>query len=314
MSMNNSRFKFFLGYLILLITSAVFLISGYTKLVSIEMLEIILVEKGIVGWSLAPFFARLFISAEFLIGVGLVIPSFSKLSSKFGIFLLFIFSFYLIYLWIIEGGDTNCGCFGLSFYMNIRDALIKNLILVVLLFISFYILKFKATKAPSLFISIVVVICICVAPFVFVPIISSNIKSTNNLKNENLDFVVVDSFKKKYPISFGSNKGKKVIAFLSLTCIHCRLGARKLQTIKLSHPKLPIYFVLNGERHHLMPFYKETKTKDIPSVFLSGNDFVNSAGLSLPVILLINDNKIEYRLRYTELDELTLEKWFSDKR
>lgn len=295
------------------IPALVFITSGYTKLMSVELLEIMLVESGVIGWSFAPIASRLIIGTEFLLGAGLFVPAFSKKSARSALLFLLFLSVYLIYLWQTEGAEKDCGCFGAAYKMNSIEALIKNFLLIALLTLGLVLKDSKKHQQPSNGISWLVAILLLASPFSIVPIEFSELSTTAASEpNERLlDSVVTTAFYKRYPLSFQPKAGKKIIAFLSLTCEHCRLGARKLQTMLEKHPHLPVYFVLNGDSKNLKPFYQETKTHLVPYAFLFGKNFIRTAGLSLPVILLVNGSVIEYRLRYTELNEKAIQDWLS---
>ncbi|MFY8028448.1 MAG: TlpA family protein disulfide reductase, partial [Bacteroidia bacterium] len=108
-------------------------------------------------------------------------------------------------------------------------------------------------------------------------------------------------------------KGKRVIAFLSLTCPHCKIGAQKLNLIHQQNPDLPIYFILNGETSDLQEFLESSKTKDIEYRFMSMQEgFIKNAGINLPAILWVKDGQVVNRTKYTELDATELIAWFQN--
>jgi hypothetical protein len=109
-------------------------------------------------------------------------------------------------------------------------------------------------------------------------------------------------------------KGKHVVAFLSLTCSHCRLAALKFGVLTRNNPSLPVYFVLNGDSISLKPFYDETKTEHIPCNIVKGSPFIVMSGLSLPAIYFVNNGIVEQRKSYIELDEKVITDWLSNSK
>ena len=75
-----------------------FILSGVSKLYPIYAFEFLLVKENILGWSLAPFAARLIIAVELIIGIHLTLQVFKRqLFSFFAIVMLFV-SFTLTFV------------------------------------------------------------------------------------------------------------------------------------------------------------------------------------------------------------------------
>lgn len=84
------------------------------------------------------------------------------------------------------------------------------------------------------------------------------------------------------------------------------------------NPELPFYFILNGDKKNLAPFFENTHTESIPYCMLTGgndhigNYFVYVAQKSdLPVIYLVNNSIVEHDLNYIDLDQEEIEKWIT---
>lgn len=107
------------------------------------------------------------------------------------------------------------------------------------------------------------------------------------------------------------SKDKHVIVFMSLTCHHCRVAANKIRIMHERNPTIPFYFVLNGLEKDLKPFFEETHTEGIPHCVLLGRNFVYLAGVTLPVIYLVNNSIVEHDINYFILDQEEIEKWLT---
>ena len=105
--------------------------------------------------------------------------------------------------------------------------------------------------------------------------------------------------------------GKHVIAFMSMTCPHCRIAAKKLRIMKEKNPAISIYLVLNGEYAKLDPFFTDTKARNIDYCILNGKNFVYLGGLNLPAIYMVNNSVVENWINYMELDQNEIEKWLA---
>lgn len=297
---------------------AVFIFSGYTKLYPIEPFEYTFVDLvpiaiGI-NWKMAPFIARFMIGAEFLIGILLVLNiNLRKTTYKLGVGILLLFCIYLLLLILLVGNKGNCGCFGTYFPMTPLQALIKNVCMLIVLFMLYkYHEGWEPNKKYKLLI-VLVYISSFAMPFVLNPVELDYSeaylnKPENNYKLE-LDSLYANAKLNVPPKTLSEDK--HIIAFMSLTCLHCRIAAKKIRIIAERDPKIPFYFVLNGNEKNLRSFFDDTHTEKIPHCILKGKVFAYLAGLNVPSIYLVNNSMVEHSLNYMELDQTELENWLS---
>jgi hypothetical protein len=290
---------------------ALFIFSGYTKLYPIEPFEYTFADLGL-SWQLAPFVARLLIGFEFLIGFFLLLNiSLNKLVYKAAIALLGIFCIYLLLLIIIAGNKGNCGCFGSMIQMTPLQALIKNLVMLAIFFVLY---KFYSGWEPGKlgqYISPVILAASLALPFILNPV-ELNYSQAYLTKPEDNTFFPLDSLYNHATLSApprSLSKGKHILMFLSLSCKHCRMAAKKARIMYERNPEIPIYFILNGDEEKLKDFFEDTGSESIPHCMLPGRSFVYLAGVNLPVIYLINNSVIENQVNYFDFDQREIEKW-----
>jgi hypothetical protein len=293
----------------------VFIYSGYAKLDPIEPFEYTFVDIGIVNWQLAPFVSRLLIGLEFLIGLLLVLNvNLKKFTYKLGISVLLIFCIYLTLLIFFSGNKGNCGCFGTKLVMTPLQALIKNAIMLLIFFLLYKFHEGWELKRGQKYFLFITVLTVFTLPFILNPVeldysAAYLNKPEDNFKLE-LDSLYNSAKPPAPPRSLSS--GKHIIAFLSLTCKHCRIAANKMRVIHKRNPAIPFYFVLNGEDKYLGPFYENTHTEDIPHCILLGRNFVFLAGTSLPAIYLVNNSVVEHEIDYMNMDQQEIENWLKN--
>lgn len=305
--------KKILFFILCSVLGLVFILSGISKLYPIEPFEYTFVDIGIFNWQLAPFFSRLLIGLELFIGSLLFFNIlYKKIAFKFGILTLLLFCIYLIALIAFSGNKGNCGCFGSYIQMTPFQALIKNAIMIIVFILlqKFYAGWLLNKKLNKLF-GLIIFLSAFVLPFILNPVeldysASYLNKSENNFKLE-LDSLYKNATLNKPPDTLSQNK--QVIVFLSLTCEYCRIAANKIRIIHERNPKIPFYFVLNGDNVDLKPFFDNTQTQDISHCILLGKSFVYLAGTSMPVIYLVNNSIVENNLNYIDLDQAEIEKW-----
>lgn len=291
---------------------SIFIFSGYTKLFPIELFEYTFVDTGIFNWVLVPYVSRLAIGLEFFLGILLILNIFfeKKQTLIFAIGLLLFFTIYLIVLLAKDGNSGNCGCFGDTLKLTPLESIYKNLGMLLLTFILYFShkgikLKFQKILVVFLFIASFL------TPFILLPInLEAFNQSQEQTLNYKLDLSALYAANRKDKPKENLLQGKRIIAFLSLTCPHCKLGAYKLHLIHKLNPSIPIYFILNGDLPDLASFFEESKAGDIPYSFLTSDEgFVRAAGVKLPSILWVNNGVVEKKVKYKFLKQEEIEAW-----
>jgi len=279
----------------------------------IEPFEFTFVNIGIANWQTAPFIARILIGFEFFIGIILLFNlRFKKIGFKLATAMLVIFSIYLILLIIFSGNNGNCGCFGEVFSMPPLWALSKNLLTILVLYYLYRNHNGLENKMATRFIVIFLLVSFAL-PFIWNPVELDYSEAYLNKPEENFK-LELDSLYKDATLNIPPktlSAGKHVIAFMSLTCPHCRIAAKKIRIIHERNPEISFYFVLNGKDENLKPFFEDTKTEAIPHCILNGRNFVYLAGLEMPTIYLVNNSTVEHWVNYMDLDQSEIEKWIA---
>jgi hypothetical protein len=303
----------FFIHLVVAAVGIVFLYSAYTKLDPvIETFEMSFIKLGVANWTTAPWIARLMIGIEIFIGLLLVLNYHLKFTLKAGITLLMVFNTYLLYQIVSGSGSDNCGCFGEVIHMTPAQALGKNAVMIFALLpgLLFRLEGWKFKKhAWVLWLSVGTVSSFL--PHALNPVFyderaimdheSVGMKLPLEMLYEQRDKEKVDS------VTVDFRKGKHVVAFLSLTCPHCRIAAKKMKLMKDLNPSLPFYFILNGDKPELNEFMKDTKCDDIPHSFVLGQTFVKLAGVVLPRIYLIKDGILVMKKNHVTLQQNEIE-------
>jgi thiol-disulfide isomerase/thioredoxin len=294
----------------------VYIFSAYSKLFPVEPFEYTFVDIGISNWKLSPFLARTVIGLEFFIGLLFLFQlGVRSFTSKLSIGLLSFFSVYLVILLIINGNNSNCGCFGEMLPMTPLESILKNVLLIgisIVLLKWGYELNYRRAKKW-----VIIGLALIAASYPYVRNrVDLNYSESYLQSKENRYFMPLDSLIKSATVNKvpeDLKKGKHVIAFLSSTCPHCKIAAIKLRIMKEKNPDLPLYFVINGLDENIQRFREYTKCTNVPWTKLNGKNFVYLAGLELPTIVLVNDQQVEVDLTYFTLDQGEIESWLSVK-
>lgn len=272
-----------------ILLGAVFVFSGIIKLFPIGPLELTFIDLGIAGWTLAPIFARFIISAEIFLGLSIILNlRMNKLALPGAFIMVLIFTAYLLYSWLIEGNDRNCGCFGDLIPMTPKESLLKN---IVMFFLIGAVWKMESQwSIQKNWLNPLLIVVSVATPYVFSPIniLQEEFGAIEN--SESLDFSLLPKFIEKDTV-VDYSKGKFILGFLSLRCQHCRVAARKLSIMSRQMEMPPVYFFFIGPAGLVPEFYHDTKT-NFPFAMFQSNDFFKFSGSELPGFILINDGII----------------------
>ncbi len=297
------------GLLLLLSLATVFFISAITKLIDIEPFEWTFMGLGIGNMLWASVIAHIFIGVEFLIGLFLLFHIYLKeVTYPITIGFLTILTLYLVALIIQQGNTGNCGCFGEWLYMNPLQAIWKNIAMIAALVVLIFIYPIKPYKNQE-WIAAVLAMVGLVTTFIVAPLNANNKAKTVQRPLE-LSLLYADST--NMPAK-ELRTGKHIIAYMSLTCPHCRKAAYMLHVIKKQSPEIPIYLVISGHPSQQKDFFEETKADDLPFLLYKDSEaFRQMAGDGVPAIYWINNGVIEREATYLQLDPADIKDWLKD--
>jgi hypothetical protein len=316
--------RIFFKYLLILlsvITGTTFLYSAWTKVLPIQPFEYTMVEFLHFPWIVATVGARFMVGLEAALGGLMVLHLFGKrnLVLKLAFGLIVLFSIYLVWLWATAGNDVNCGCFGDEIWMSPSVSLGKNAVL--LLFIGILIrfhegLSFKMDELTTKSLLALGIIL----PFILFPMSTG---TPNWLKKDSYTIDLAPLYKPimddtvalrvPYPAvpAIDLTKGKYVLAFLSPGCEHCRFTARKMSLMKKSDPELPFFMIIGGIASDLTDFWKYTNAQNVPYMRLHRDPFLNYTGGVFPLIVWVNNGRVEAKSSYNSLNQNEVKKWLS---
>ncbi len=293
------------GLILLLILAAVFFFSAISKLYSVETFEWTFMDMGINNMTIASVIAHLFIGLEFVIGAFLLFHIYLKqVTYPATIAMLLILTGYLVILVIQQGNNGSCGCFGDWLYMKPMAAIWKNIAMIAAVVLLIYIYPIRPYKNQESVAALLGMVAL-VVPFIIAPM---NVSNRPESVNQPIDLtpLYADSVKPATEL----RTGKHIVAFMSLTCPHCRKAAYLLQSISRNNPSLPIYLVLSGNPDNEAEFYKETHSAALPHILMrNAEGFISMAGASVPAIYWINNSVVEKKSNYYQLNPGTMIEW-----
>ena len=197
----------------------------------------------------APYLCRYIIAIEFFIGVAILQRNYlKKVVIPASIFLVVIFSLHLSYE-IFEGNSENCGCFGELIPMTPLQALIKNVVTILVLFFLYKKIEMR-NKENDLRIILIQLLTILLIIFAFIPVSNYSKNTSNNFISH------VDSEK------FNEINVKRILCFFDAGCEHCQDAAKALDSISSIVDVFPEVHII----------FSDTEAEKIPAFF----DFVGA--------------------------------------
>ena len=312
----SPAFVWFLRVLI----SALFFVSAVAKMYPspeiglIKYFEIKQLVQGL-GFNeiLAQYFSRSIIAFEFFIAISVLLNNYLKrIIYPISILLLVAFTTHLTYL-VFQGNDGNCGCFGELIPMTPLEAIIKNIITILIL----YFLYQKTPKnLSSNFRSLIILMLSCLLfMFIYVPL-RSNQKVQENTKmslnqvtsplrsnqkvqeNTKMSLNQVTSPYSKYISQTDIDSGEKILCFFAPGCDHCQLAASQIKELQNNIEDFPeVYVVFLEEEPEKIPKFLNKAGADFKYEIMDILNFMEVFGFDYDtpgIVYLNNGNVLEF--------------------
>ena len=289
-------------HILRILIGLVFITSAIFKLIGIDAFEVYMFSLQWFNLPVASVIARLIISVEFIIGIFFITNIQFKLISKITFGLLIYFCIFLI-IQILSGNKENCHCFGEIIQLNPTSSLIKNLLLLFILFLirrdSGYNIKYSSSIALFVLVFAIAFPMLYSPPYFAV--------KWPQMPTSTLEIAAKRAQNNQLLQTQQAASGKKIICFLSVSCSYCVNGANKMAIIAENNQlNDEILFVFTGDEMLLPEFLEKSNAPRFNYVFLPMRDFFSIAGPSIPSIYLSDNGKFIHQFNYKNIDEATI--------
>ena len=291
-----------------LLLGVFFIGTAVLKLLSIDSFEVYIYSFDIFSYTATTFFSRLLIFIELFIGISLILKIKFKQIWWLTMLMMVGFTIFLVYVAIFRN-DSNCNCLGDFIELNPTQSIIKNLIILALLFLikkeksgNYKPVLKKWLLAANVFISIVI-------SFVLLPmdVIYNRIYS----EKENINTVAFyESFNDS--TYFDIQHGRYLINYALAGCKYCRIGAEKVTMMidrhGISHEK--VKFFVGGSDEAISRFIEITGTSDYDHFKIPAPQFISITMGKFPLYVFIEDGKVVKAGDFRILDDDVLMEFF----
>jgi hypothetical protein len=326
--------RFSIAFLFLLSAVAKLYPSPYFAISTFEVKQ--LYPLGFSG-DVASYFSRILIGIEFALGVLLLQKHYlRKLVIPATILMLAVFTTHLSIVTFQDGGNSgNCGCFGSLLPMTPIQAILKNVVAMVLLVVLLKVMPKKDESKSNFWVLSTATLAFILLLFMLAPIQAKSnfvdvtgtepeeatpietvvpVKSDSivtTVKADTLKKVVVEikdeplQKKSGYNVYFSKiDNGKKVLCFFVPGCDHCRVAAKELTEMKAKDKNFPdIRIIFMNEEADLIPEFFKFAGAEYPYKIIEVIPFWNvlGTGKDTPgVKYLWNGNEMKYYFGITD--------------
>lgn len=292
-----------------IILGLLFCFSAVMKLISIDHFELYLFSFRIFHLNMSAWMARIVIGAELCLGLSFLANIYHKLFWYAYLLMLGGFSLFLLYL-VIIGRQDNCHCFGELVQFNPWQSIIKNIIFIALLLPTLKLKDFHfRPKIKAILLSGIVVLSFA-GVFIYSPpdnIYTKYYREDVSFQQEKFETMIQDSSFLHTNIL----EGKKLVGMYSTGCKYCKLASQKVAMLQARNETLSVVNVFWGDPQKVDTFYQESESPHFPYVFVSPILFL-SITEDMPLLLLLEDGKIQKTFNYREISEKSIQDFLAD--
>lgn len=269
-----------------------FIISAILKLNPIEFFELVVLDTTIPSRLFAIYFSRLIIGLEFALGWLIIFNIKPKFVLRFSLLTLLGFTAQTIFIWLTQGQNSNCGCFGIYLQFGPLESMLKNLFLIGLNILLIVKTKINYPSPKWLKITGNLGILLIALPFILFPPSWYMGGSEESLNSNQFPTPLVELPNENHNIDY--TKGEHLLAFFSTSCIHCLKASYELSITqkKIDLPQITVFFVGDKE---VIPTFFEKSNSLFPFEFFEDKSFVKITEGKFPMLFHIKNDEVLHK-------------------
>jgi hypothetical protein len=275
-----------------------FVFASIAKLLSIDSFEIYVFSFGMMPLWAAFLSARLLIALEAFLGIWMLANCDAKPAWWAGMILLAIFTLRLIILHF-AGNSESCNCFGGFIDLDPVQSIVKNLVFMVVLGISYGCESFRMKRKWPWRI-LVPAACLAAVLIISPP---DNWRYEGYGKYTTLNTSAFEKARSRKYIPERVFDGEKILCFYSLKCDFCRMSAIKLATLRKrgEFSEAPVIAAIGGKERDAAYYFRETGLDCSDWFFIPPSIFFRITNGEMPLILVLKDGMVIEKYSYRDL-------------
>ncbi|HPX59734.1 MAG TPA: DoxX family protein [Bacteroidales bacterium] len=298
---NNNKV---LSTILRILIACVFIASAILKYIDIEVFDIYIYEHNLFNFAVSSTLTRLLIAAEFVLGILLLTNTLIRFTYIVTyIFLIFFTIYLLLQPYLFDVQLDNCCCFGNAIVLNHTQSIIKNIVLMLLLWgvnIKFY--KCRKYELPVFIVlsvvSVVAFMLLNSPDYLYKKIYRSDIRINEEVYQNSLKEIKKDSC---FQI------GNQLVCMYSHSCRYCKKSAVKINAImkknNIKHEQVKCIFWDSTDSTDILNFFSENEIEVLEYMQIPSLEFLQITHGIMPLILFSENGKIVKSVNYAELTE-----------
>ena len=287
-----------LPYVTRLFVGLTFVLSAILKFISVDSFELYIYGFDVLSLWMASLLSRGVLFVEMCLGIALIANVYRRWINILVAGLLCAFTLFLIAL-VMAGTDGNCHCMGDAFELSPAKSIVKNILLLSLLYYSAKknSPQIFATRRRQLIAMSVIALGSLIFAFAKLPYGLAKKKETLYNAEKFREWVKTQQIEEEL------HQHHSVIAFFSTSCRHCRMAMSKMEVCRKKYPDTPVRWVVWGSDSTLNAFLSDTKIEEQKHTFLDPKDMMPITEFNIPLLLFLEKDSVLKCMSNASFDE-----------
>lgn len=292
-----------------LLLGAFFVVSAIAKWVDIDHFEIHVFSYNLLSLNASFLVARLVIVAELLVGIGLMSDIWHRFVNACTLLMLVGFTLFLGYAALV-GRTDNCQCMGSLLEMNPVQSMLKNALLLLLLWIAMHAPEWR--WHPKWWLWLPVVLAVPTTLFIVSAPDNWLFGSEDEVFNADaLREAIVDDGQLG-PLDL--DEGKHVVAFVTAGCQFCRMADQKLSSIWQRHEldSASLVYLVYTKDSTIAPLSLNDTSFQRPAFTVDKETFMLITYGQRPMVMLMEEGEVKGSCHYRNISEGEIVEFFGN--
>lgn len=292
-----------------LLLGAFFVVSAIAKWVDIDHFEIHVFSYNLLSLNVSFLVARLVIVAELLVGIGLMSDIWHRFVNACTLLMLVGFTLFLGYAALV-GRTDNCQCMGSLLEMNPVQSMLKNALLLLLLWIAMHAPEWR--WHPKWWLWLPVVLAVPTTLFVVSAPDNWLFGSEDEVFNADALREAIADDGQLGPLDL--DERKHVVAFVTAGCQFCRMADQKLSSIWQRHEldSASLVYLVYTKDSTIAPLSLNDTSFQRPAFTVDKETFMLITYGQRPMVMLMEEGEVKGSCHYRNISEGEIVEFFGN--
>lgn len=292
-----------------LLLGAFFVVSAIAKWVDIDHFEIHVFSYNLLSLNASFLVARLVIVAELLVGIGLMSDIWHRFVNACTLLMLVGFTLFLGYAALV-GRTDNCQCMGSLLEMNPVQSMLKNALLLLLLWIAMHAPEWR--WHPKWWLWLPVALAVPTTLFIVSAPDNWLFGPEDEVFNADALREAIADDGQLGPLDL--DEGKHVVAFVTAGCQFCRMADQKLSSIWQRHEldSASLVYLVYTKDSTIAPRSLNDTSFQRPAFTVDKETFMLITYGQRPMVMLMEEGEVKGSCHYRNISEGEIVEFFGN--